>query len=752
MAAVIWWLVTVSGGAKEITNFNDLMKLSGDEFYQAARESQFGELGQQMTLANYWQILDRMIDEKMYADKEHWTSFISLVDHTCALIDNAEDLSSLTAKAAALPVSGYVKSLLVSPLMDAKLRLLLRDLEKNPPLKISLPPVKMHHALRRQYSPELQTALTNFTLLAAPYQKLAQAAKSNGRDNGPAVSFLINEKVFWSRIFDLVLDRDDVRAEEFLHYTWGSRCGTGSEPFMAAQAKAIWLALIKERRLAEAAGAAIMGGLRRDDQGQDNLNRRIQFLKIVADDWPVGPVFAGGLLTVETRKETVGDDDFDHDGLRENCLALIVTAGGDDAARLLLELARSAADEKTLPQYLGALARLVAAGPIYHADGQRLYRGYDSATITVSGEVQALIIRFICAKAGADAAVSLNTAVADALARMTRPETKDTLRRLVNDQPSQGVAEQAARTLREMGEALTVPKKPGPARYRVLVNGRALADIELYCSVYYRAKHSEQILWPTTDADGVLEIPRDLFLDQQNPALTVYARTHDAKDVDAPLLSVELPLPDESDETREVRLETRPFELALTLPRPLAEYAGREMRVNVSRQWGTAEKDYALNARASLTLPVAERVRFAALMAGKYSLIVSLPGAAVWRGEFDPAAGDPKTVTLTKATDARCQPVKPASWPDDGSAFYPTAFLLRNGKHFDHDSGDGSYEYRGLPPGQYALQFLSCEEAEKRRGFKKLNAPAYRGKTVEFEIPADSPLTLDLGEIMFEVP
>jgi hypothetical protein len=594
----------------------------------------------------------------------------------------------------------------------------------------------------------LQRDWTIYRALTAAFQKTVKSTHEQMRQRENSISFLAHESKFWQLAIDLALSKKSVKAEDFLRYVWGDMCGTGSEYFTETQAKAVQVSLVKEGRLEEAIGA-LMGRRKRGINSmreERNWTLQVRFLQIVADGWTWEQVVFGGLL-----ESSLEPRNYDNYRLRENCLSMLVANGGEKEARLLLEFSRLAPTE-TLKECLAALSGFVEQEPILTKDGGEIHMGagrYGRVGGGVIGkETQGEIAQFICSKADANDDLELSEAVLSALRYMSRADTKGALRTLVNH-PSKKVAGGAAEILRLMGEVVAVPKKAGPVKYRLLVNEKPNANREMYWTIVSGSGGGTGS-WQKTDADGVLEISRDHFLNRERPAKRIFAQNSNISETDTPMFAVELPLPSGGDEVTAINIPATAFDLNLVLPRELPEFLGQKMRLRMNYQSGEKDYSYELEPRFNMTLAVAGQIHFPALMPGKYQVTLSVPGTTGWRGEIDVVAKESRVV-LSKATDVKCKLKPPQNWPPTAS-FYPQANLLRDGKICNNErpvTEDRMYVYQALLPGKYTLRFSSSTEMIKAGYSEIYEKIPLAAKSIGFEVSEDLPMELDLGEIDF---
>ncbi|MDR0533259.1 MAG: hypothetical protein LBH01_04825 [Verrucomicrobiales bacterium] len=736
-------------GAAKIESVDDILALQGDEFYRVVGDLCEGNSGvdKNFSADDELKIFSRLMKEKAYVrDGDLLTRFFGLL---CRKVDRLETLPLLAREIANLPGDSYGKAFMFQSLFDAKLRLTLREWEKQPPQRAGVPPFSVSADVQlKKYPAELQLAWTEFFLAVNPYRKLMKQYMEQARDDGKIISFELNENKFWTLMVDLVSGERSAKAEEVLPYWRTGMVGTGFDSFSPLKAKATFIALVDEGRLQEAAGVVLTDWQNRGVfyEVEENRGLRARFLQH-AGTWNWGSVAVGGLVDAE-----LNDGNYEADKIRHICLEMLVESGGEHEVKLLLALAEQATDRQ-VTEYIKVLAKFVT--PEKKDDWidplrQRVMACEDRPANAepISTGMQTAIVKFICTKADANSDVNVCQAAIWAMQRWRRDDTRETLRELVMQHPSQSIAKEAAQTLKTWwDENVEVPPKSGPVRYRILVNGKLYANREITLLVCENDKSYSQSN-EQTDDNGEVKVSRDYFLNRKEPVWGVIFRAkNEGPFFDIPF-AVQAPLPrDDGDELLSVDISTKPLELSLGLPRELKEYAGRKITVCANGpDQGKVRRDE-LQAWRRFSADIAEQVATPALMTEKYHVYIRLPGAQSWNGEVDVSKNNRLKIDFKKGTDVLCR-IK--TTPDD-PWFFPLPELFKDGmkvEDFDADYNSHTKILCGLSPGKYTLRFPSSEEWVKTGRITKEVWPA---KDVSFEISEALPMEIDLGEIDLSV-
>lgn len=587
------------------------------------------------------------------------------------------------------------------------------------------------------YPKEYAAAIRRYLDVTAPSRALL---KESSPSKETAKSFLGNEKEYWDLATALLENRGGPFADRVLRYVWGHWCGTGSDRFHNPHSLMVLMALIQDGRWQEAAGAALMVQSNATGVGLARL--------LVALFPHPEEVVAGGLALRALQSST---HEIPQPGISD-MLTVMVILPGENRARLLTELA-GRAPEKDRKDYYRALKKFVPrympprppgspwrfTGWSWSSSGDNL----DSIQAeAVGAEGQKLALDFLCSQASPGLPVETAKTLASIFREKQQPQMIPAMRQLL-EHPSQSVAEEAAEGLRDAGESFTMPKKLGPIRYRILVNGEPHAGK----NVAWRMPHIGSS--GTTSPEGILEISRDYFLDAKDiTRIALYSSKELAypptpDDPAHPWFVAILPTPDGTDEPHTVSIATQSQKILLDLPRPNADLKDREMEITLSRREDPDLQDLNVWGLAKYILPAAREWTLPKVQPGEYRLGISLPGFASWSGHLSVSDAAPTTVTLTKASDVKFAIHPPPDW--DVRSILPE--LWQNGKRV---SSDWEYEkrfFRGVLPGDYTLRIPSSVESRKKIMGVIPARTTFRAVDIPFTVPADPPMEILLEDI-----
>ncbi len=266
-----------------------------------------------------------------------------------------------------------------------------------------------------------------------PFAKLrASVAKLGDRS--------LSDDRFWDRVVDVVMRRNQNVANELMRFAWLSDCGTGAIEFYDKKNTAVFMALLHERRIAEAVGASfdvpsVPLWLRKN--GAVTEQWRIDLLKFCGLDWE-GELLESGLVRVLAAN-----------GSERAAKAYLADAlSGGNVAQFALECAS---------QFVAPREKPVV----------------ESAEIPAPTQVA--ILDAIAAKMGEDIAFSDLTGMLRIAGRLGRPELKPALRRLLSH-PSTTIQKGSAEVLREYGEQIEPIADAPPVMFRVTLNGQPFAS------------------------------------------------------------------------------------------------------------------------------------------------------------------------------------------------------------------------------------------------------------------------------------
>lgn len=565
----------------------------------------------------------------------------------------------------------------------------------------------------------------------------------------PTITFQKNRNAFFGLVDDVTLGRGENLSEQLLQYGWGGWCGTGADSLAVPQSVAVFIALLRERKIAEAIGASLdVTGRDLLVAGRDEKNVRIEFLKRCGFEWE--SVLAGAQLDAELESGGFGAPDLPF-------INELAAYGSDRAASLLEQLARRA-DGRGRIWYARAL-RVMVAKP-RPREFEKSARDSGATSVTISG---AEIKRF----AKQSISSPLRGKLLDLLEELAQPNTPTdlaeelvrglggaweqrsipALRRLA-EHPSPDVMQSALWRLRTLGEKVELPREKPPVRFRVMLNGERLpSDARVGWQLRFGDAGTVSSV-ATADADGIIGIDRDNFADPERPVSSVVLSTSSlAKDsASEPIYQIELPLPADLDEVTTASAVVLPCNLILRSPpqRQLATDAKVMIRKRNSQDPERFSSYESRTIIAAVDVPVA----LPPLQPDTYELEVAVPGALQVKERFvaEPGA-ESLDVQLSTGTDVRVEFVQPNGVRDrvDDRLFSNFQWV--------HRYRDQQATYRGLPPGNYEIHVASSDEAVKASGRSTKPGPdetPYQGRKIAFTITEDSPPLIDLGAIQLE--
>lgn len=614
----------------------------------------------------------------------------------------------------------YTQSLIFPALAEVWLRG--NGLATKPPVP-KFPPLESSPVVPAGYPKNLQKALERYRQVAAPFENLKASA--------PAMrSFAAHRKEYYDLLARLVGPGPGPFTDQVLAFHWGSWCGTGSEVFRKPQAAALAVALVRDERWAEAAGALLQADFGKEASGADAV------LAALLPD--LEEVLAGALASQ-------GLEEWPWDESLRIPLGQLLRRPGDARVETLIALTNHAHSD-SLSSYYKALGKFVSPEPpgdVFSQYGADLFVAAELPDVRpeeFSADAQRRAAEFLAAQASRPISVEAALNLTEFWKKNRGPESGPALRQLL-EHPSRKVAEAAAAALQERGVFVDVPPKLGPARYRIFVNDKPSSDLRLQWAVVSRnsARTSES----TTTDDGILEIDRDLFLDPHRPVQRVKVHSSELPTLAHPWFEATLPPPPASDEVVPVNVMVKPLRVKLGLPRPHADFSGKTMEATLEGVRDSQESPGAYWGPAKISLPVSDTVEFERLMPGRFQFTLRLPGAVSWTGELEVGRTPERSVSLQRGSDVK---YTLADFPDWALPVM-TPELLKEGKRVPVDWERERKFFCGVPAGDYVLRFPSSADLRKRFKDQLKAGEEFPGMEVPFSVRADSPVTIDLGEI-----
>lgn len=580
------------------------------------------------------------------------------------------------------------------------------------------------------YPQDLREAAEFYLQVVTPFQLLTEARKPDQT----STDYQTHKVDYWNLTAQLLAKKDGPFADKFLAYRWGGWCGTGSDQFRDPQSIALLMALVADKRWAEAAGAALSVAPREDIGGA------LRVLSACVPD--AKKVVIGGLSVID-----LGPKEYRIEARRATLLALLLCLPGDRRVGMMTRLAALAPPE-ALPVYFRALGKFVQRRPP-PSDKNGVSRGWGWGTSSdnfnaISAEsagegAQKDALNFLCSQASPKLPVGAAATLARIFHEKCRPESIPALHCLL-DHPSMSVAKEAAEALEYLGQKVEIPAKLGPVRYSIRVNGTPYANNKVSWTVKRGSISTGSEV--TADSTGVVEVPRDYFLDQAaEPVQSVALRTVSMASPADPWFGVLLPAPPASDDIIPVELKTASLRVELPLPRPKEELQTTEVVL-----WGLQDAEtqkIGFWSFARFQIPVSELLDFKMLTPGVYRAEIRISGATSWTGELRAGEAPAFTVPLQRASDVKFPLVPPKGWHIN--AFKPE--LWQDGNRISADWDYDKHIFHGVPEGRYVLHIPSSEEVRKLVRGLLPDGPDFPGTDVPFDIGKNSPAEINLGEI-----
>lgn len=623
-----------------------------------------------------------------------------------------------------IPADDIHKGEFFVPLGQAWLRLRVPEaLDKRP----KFPEVAVGLKIPKDFPAAEGSALRRYFAVMAPMQQFFTGLqRQEGR------SFQAYEAEYWQLVESLLASGNGLFSERLAEYQWGGGCGTGSEIFIIPHWTALAMAFVADGKWREAAGAAL------SVQGI-GVAGSVRLLRACVEDPQA--VVLGGLARLDLDS---GSFFFGQVPL----LAMALDLPGNSRANGLMALAvRAPSDNQA--NYFRALALLARERPGDEPSGAAysLFSGADLSQARVQPvdkETRDKVKEFLCSQNAADLSIAGAEELGRILADNEWPKAVSALRRLL-DHPSLTVAESAAKRLKEGGVTVEIPPKLGPVRCRLLVDGKPYASrrVQWYLGWDDWGRNDDV----TSDADGVVEIPRDYFIDKTvGPIRGFGLHSLDMEDISAPWFGVQLPLPAANDDVIPVEVKTTAMRIVLPEVRPEAELAGKFIKVRVNPVTWPENNGMGFYQSATVGLPVA-REFVLALAPGEYGIEVKMPGASNWVGSIHAGKVTEVKLPLMRASEVRYSFKAPEGWPEYAAG----PELMRDGKSVSADHDTDRRVFRGVGVGKYVLHFPSSEELRGQNEFwRNYKAPDFKGADVPFEITDDSPIEIDLGKAVWK--
>ncbi len=582
--------------------------------------------------------------------------------------------------------------------------------------------------------PELVKAWKAYKAIIQPIEQTIYSDSSRRS----RTSFQANQRAFFKLLDDVLLKRGKGLAERLIEFGWSGMSGTGSELLSEPRSVAIFMALLSERRIPEALGAALYV---RSDKPliTGDTDVRIEFLRICGVDWET--VLAGA--EIETERSGVWAT-YSNPILKE-----LAGFGSDHAATLVGMMARQAKPDLRAT-YAHAISAFMTEGSL--AQLRFINGAYDRISKRpISPPVKLTLTRVLQDFVQPGVSSDLAGAVLDGFARAKLAETKPTLYQLAKH-PSAEVAEEATIVLQAMGEKIASPvaAAASPVRFRLLVNGKPMPPhSEIWLEVGGVSTSRE------IKENGTLGIEQRYFLEAEQKPTKVSLSSSGWNTAEGPTFYVEVPVPSNLDSVTEVDVKVFSFTLIVRAPARAASSKDSKASVKIrqrppekSKDTDLVEDSFDSQLKRNFEVFFGQPVMLS-FQGGDYDVVVTASGAA-WLSQriTIPSQTASVEIQLTAGSDLHYELIRP-----DGERRAPVE-LKKAGKHVSDDYYDREKRtFRWLPPGSYVLHIASSKalESEDRDfvGYAPANIP-WSECDIPFEITPDSQGVIDLGKITLE--
>jgi hypothetical protein len=569
------------------------------------------------------------------------------------------------------------------------------------------------------------------------------------------ISFQGNSRAFFKIIDDVLLKRGKGLAEHLEKFGWNGPSGTGSELLSEPKSLGIFMALIHERRIEEAVGAAVRVCSAKPLAAGDT-DVRIEFWRRCGLDWEA--LLAG----MQVDRELGGSElaTWQNPSLRE-----LAGYGSDHAAALITMMARRAKPAMRAT-YANAISAFI---PRDGDDKARFDYGVFErvSKIPISKDTQLALVAVLQDFAKPDASREVALATLDGFSRAKLPITSATLRALTKH-PSAEVARQATDVLRAMGGNVAFPAVPAekpPVRFRIFANGQPLApDCHIQLDLNFGTGGSVTSS-TNIEADGTVGIDRKYFAGEQGQvsSLALMSRPYDT--ADGPSFLIKFPPPADLDSITRVDVDLCVLQLDIRDIPGKDGARDRKASINIERHEDKSEAsvikerqgeeditpivyEYSDPLTRKFETPIDQPVRVS-MQCGSYDLVVRAPGTTQFTKQVEVDKNmPPLEVQLEKGSDVHFQVARP-----DGER-HARLRLLKEGRKVDLEKclDVRTMTFRNMPPGNYVLHFPSSAEV-KSQDAEFGYAPArieYAEREIPFTLKEDSPPVIDLGTINLE--
>lgn len=561
--------------------------------------------------------------------------------------------------------------------------------------------------------------------------------KTFPKETGEQIEVYSNLRTFYRQVAAAFSGSEPGLETELRKYTWGGANCMSVSDTSDARDMAILAVLLRSRRLDEAVGATLLvAGMEGSTSSPKTVAQPvIELFRDWGLDWE--RIFAGAQLQLEIHAWNTFPS-------QKPFLDALGAHGGDRAAALVNQLARLSTPEDRR-FYIETLGRWVEGS----GGGKWNDREWQSGPWErkphqeISKALQRQCLRTI--EELANAREEAASAALTVLGRIQSPTSIPVLKALTQHESTR-VAEDAAQILCAMGVETSATQTGPPVRFRILVNGEALAagstvgwQIE---SPGGREGNSAQV-----KPGGIVELPRKYFTNPRRVPATI--KFSDGFQEGGTEFGAAVPAPANLDTTTDVNVEISTLEIALEnadkLNAPAPESARLEIRPKLAGETFTNPFTYG----EGNEVPSRPSIRLPRIQTGKYEVAIRVPGAETWIGEVEVGPGPAKLfATLKPGSDVHFVLLDPLGRRTVSGQ------LWKDGKKIETEPDYRSNIYRSLPCGNYLLRIAGNDLSNQSKGAQNLkpgpDEVSYAGRDIPFTIEKGSPALIELGEIRLD--
>jgi hypothetical protein len=680
--------------------------------------------------------------------------FQIVFSHACQKA-GPEDLAALGAVLAELPAKHPEFAVCFEGLTLATLRVTTERLQQQTQ-KPAVPPTQEEPpAAVANGPPELRAAWKTWNSIAGPYRAIAKvpppaAAPALPEDlTTPLRDFLREPKEgAWKGLLQTVAD---VEADPWLRIE-----STSTRTLR----NGVILSLLHDGKLAEALGMLcqnpVLGPPSTIAPTATDLNSRLSLLLAAAGfDWE--QLLLGSLVSEDA------DGAMSLRSRQRGALRPLAVSGSARSVQLALQIVREKKMETMDSIYF--LASALRTPPKANADpatdvaAQRIARITSSTSSTTTrikelpADVRQELVQAMAAHLRVEGAGTLSTLqyVLTQVPRDIVPELREALEALLKH-PSHLIAGKARTLLAEqklVDPETPIAAPPPPLRLRLKVDGQPLANmaVQVYTSELGRQAS-------TTDAQGEISVSLESVLDPSRvKSLQLVAcptgprgtaSKEDAEVWRGPWIDTTLAVSPGATEPVEAAFTTATLELALDPRSSVKLKAPAQIRMK-----RTDGSNYISNS-TRVAVPFTDSLTFEGLQIETYQLTIFAEGAA-YQEIPRLALGKTGSIRLIKLEPGRSVKAKILTPAGQDLTLISNCTLLQDGETVPLHYATDLRQADGLPLGKYHLHLPSTAEQEEARRKKKLVFyPAedrHEGWDLDFELTAESPAVVDLGEI-----